>query len=121
MGSPAAAGAGVRLRIHRLDVDELAVLDLQDDGRLDRIPLVVDRDVSGNARKVLGRGNRVPQLRGLRRARAPQGVSENFRDVITEGGERVRSLLEAVLVVLDELLDARRGIVDRIMVGDVKT
>src|SRR5512143_2682096 len=106
-------------RLDRGHVNELPVLDLQDDGRLDGVALLVDGDRAGDAREILRRRKRVANLVPARRARPLHRVREDPRGVVAERSKGVRNLVVLGLVVGHELLHRGRRIVDRVMVREV--
>src|ERR1039457_5369300 len=66
-----------RFRWNGLDENVLAVLDLEDHRRLDGIAIRSDRDLARDPHVVLRRGDRVPQLRTLRRSGARHRIGED--------------------------------------------
>ena len=79
----------------------------------------IERDLAGNACKILGRVDRVLELRAVRaRTGTFDSVREHLGRVISESRERVGLDIEFGLVRLNEVLDLGCRILGRIVVRD---
>src|SRR5688500_17609212 len=75
------------LRVDRLDAYELATLDFEHSGGLDRVAVLVDRDRPGDAAEVTGLRERVANRCGLGRVGAPDRIEEDVGGIVRQAGE----------------------------------
>src|SRR6266496_4899376 len=105
--------------IHRFDVDEFPVLDLQDDGGLDGVPVRIESDGPGDPGEVFRPRELVAHSLGRCRARPPHRVEEDASGVVSQRGQRVGRGPVASPVFGDEALHRGGGIIHRVVIGQV--
>src|SRR6478672_1265271 len=98
LGKSSSRSAGSLSRGDGFEELELAVLNLENGGGLDRIALGVERELSGHAFEILGGGDRIAQLRSLGAAGAFDRFGEDVGGVVAEGGHGIGSFVILLFV-----------------------
>ncbi len=101
----------------RLFEHQFAVLDRQDDGRLRRIALAVERDRSGDSVILFGRGNRITKFGAVGRSGPLDCLDQDPRRIVAQRGDRIGDFVVLGAEFFHKILDDVAGIFGAVMVA----